>query len=121
MTASLGGFGYRQQLSTQHRISTSFLADPVKVAISKCVASGRFVAPNGSLMRTHPIGVIGVAMSEEEAWRLATELGRCTHIDLRCILSCCIEVAIIRGLLRGEVLDEGVDAVIQRSYKWVKQ
>jgi hypothetical protein len=99
----------------------SFLSNPIDVATEKWIGSGRYLAPNGSLMRTHPIGVIGVSMSEEETWKLSVEIGRVTHVDPRCVVSCCIEVAVIRGLLRGEILDEdGVNECIERSYDWVK-
>jgi ADP-ribosylglycohydrolase len=99
----------------------SFLSNPIDVATEKWVDSGRYLAPNGSLMRTHPIGVIGVSMSEEETWKLSVEIGRVTHVDPRCVVSCCIEVAVIRGLLRGEILDEdGVNECIEGSYDWVK-
>lgn len=77
--------------------SSSFLTNPIQVATTKLIGSKRFLAPNGSLMRTHPIGVIGVSMSEEETWRLATDVGRCTHVDPRCVVSCCIEVARYSG------------------------
>ena len=71
-------------------------------------------------MRTHPIGVIAVGCAEEEAWQLSVDVGRTTHVDPRCVVSCCISVGLIRGLLRGEILDEeNVDAAIERAYKWV--
>jgi ADP-ribosylglycohydrolase len=99
----------------------SFLSNPIEIATQKWIESRRYLAPNGSLMRTHPIGVIGVSMSEEETWKLSVEIGRVTHVDPRCVVSCCIDVAVIRGLLRGDILDEdGVNECIERSYDWVK-
>jgi ADP-ribosylglycohydrolase len=99
----------------------SFLSNPIDVVTEKWIDSGRYLAPNGSLMQTHPIGVIGWSMSEEETWKLSVEIGRVTHVDPRCVVSCCTEVAVIRGLLRGEILDEdGVNECIERSYDWVK-
>jgi ADP-ribosylglycohydrolase len=99
----------------------SLLSNPIDVATEKWIDSRRYLAPNGSLIRTHPIGVIGVSMSEEETWKLSVEIRRVTHVDPRCVVSCRIEVAVIRGLLRGEILDEdGVNECIERSYDLVK-
>jgi hypothetical protein len=73
-------------------------------------------------MRTHPIGVIGVGLSEKDALELSISVGWTTHVDPRCTVSCCIEVALIRGLLRCEIIDEeDVNACIERCYKWVKE
>ncbi|OAL47498.1 ADP-ribosylglycohydrolase [Pyrenochaeta sp. DS3sAY3a] len=102
--------------------SKEFVSDPFGTATERWVKSRRSIAPNGSLMRTHPIGVIGVSMSEEETWSLSVSIGRTTHVDPRCVVSCCIQVALIRSLLRGEIVDEqGLNACIERSYDWVKQ
>lgn len=101
--------------------SKNYLNDPVGTATQRWGHSGRYQAPNGSLMRTHPIGVIGVGMSEVETFELSAGIGRTTHVDPRCVVSCCIEVALIRGLLRGDILDEkDIDACIERTYDWVK-
>ncbi|KAH8702710.1 ADP-ribosylglycohydrolase-domain-containing protein [Phaeosphaeriaceae sp. PMI808] len=101
--------------------NSTFLDNPADCATERWIKTQRHAAPNGSLMRTHPIGVIGIGMSEEKTWELSAEVGRTTHVDPRCVLSCCIEVAIIRGLLRGEIADEeAVNACIDRSYEWVK-
>ncbi|KAF2816889.1 ADP-ribosylglycohydrolase [Mytilinidion resinicola] len=98
-----------------------FLTTPTKMAIAAWIKSKRSNAPNGSLMRTHPISVIGVGLTEEATWRAATEVGRTTHADPRCVVSCCISVGLIRAMLRGEVRkEEDVDACIERSYAWVK-
>lgn len=98
-----------------------YLDNPIRAAIRRWVNSGRFQAPNGSLMRTHPIGVIGVGMSEEATMQLSVGIGRTTHVDPRCVVSCCIEVALIRGLLRGDIRnEEGLNACIERCYAWVK-
>lgn len=98
----------------------NYLRDPKTVATEKWIESNRFNAPNGSLMRTHPIGVIGIGMSEEEAWELATAVGGTTHVDPRCTVSCCIEVSVIRGILRGEIRDEeGLNEAIEQAYDWV--
>lgn len=101
--------------------SSNYLEDPSGIATKKWLNSSRYNAPNGSLMRTHPIGVLGLGMSEQETWDLSVGVGWTTHVDPRCTVSCCIEVALIRGLMRGEILnEEHVNACIERSYEWVR-
>jgi ADP-ribosylglycohydrolase len=72
-------------------------------------------------MRTHPIGIIGVGLSESKTRNLAIKVGSTTHVDPRCAVSCCIQVALIRGLLRGEIVNEtDVNKCIARSYRFVR-
>ncbi|PVH90968.1 ADP-ribosylglycohydrolase [Periconia macrospinosa] len=97
-----------------------YLAAPFSTAVTRWVKTARHVAPNGSLMRTHPIGIIGVGMSEEACWRLTADVGRTTHADPRCTVACCISVGLIRGLLRGEISrEDDVNEAIERAYAWV--
>ncbi|KAF1992930.1 ADP-ribosylglycohydrolase [Amniculicola lignicola CBS 123094] len=97
-----------------------YLKDPVDMATQRWIKTARHVAPNGSLMRTHPIGVFCVGLSEEAAWKVAADIGRTTHVDPRCVVSCCISVGLIRGLLRGEIqTEEDLDKAIERAYDWV--
>jgi ADP-ribosylglycohydrolase len=70
--------------------SERFLEDPIRLATYKWEKGGRNAAPNGSLMRTHPIGIIGFGLTEEETWRLAVDVGSTTHADPRCKVACCI-------------------------------
>ncbi|KAF2658161.1 ADP-ribosylglycohydrolase [Lophiostoma macrostomum CBS 122681] len=98
----------------------SYLSDPTATATTHWRKSHRHVAPNGSLMRTHPIALFCVGFPETAAWRVAADVGRTTHVDPRCVVSCCIVVCLIRGLVRGEITgEEDVDAAIERSYAWV--
>lgn len=46
-------------------------------------------------MRTHTVGVIGVNMEEERCWELSVKIGRVTHVDPRCVVSYCIQVALV--------------------------
>ncbi|KAF2792743.1 ADP-ribosylglycohydrolase [Melanomma pulvis-pyrius CBS 109.77] len=99
---------------------TDYLKDPADMATKRWIKTARHVAPNGSLMRTHPIGVICVGLPEEEAWKIAAAVGRTTHVDPRCVVACCISVGMIRGLLRGEILTEAhMNKAIERAYTWV--
>ncbi|KAF2473009.1 ADP-ribosylglycohydrolase [Lindgomyces ingoldianus] len=101
-------------------MNPDYLKDPVDIATKRWLKTRRHAAPNGSLMRTHPIGVICVGLSEVETWNVATEVGRTTHVDPRCVVACCISVGLIRGMIRGEILSEGdVDKAIERAYSWV--
>jgi len=96
------------------------LEEPFDIATKVCIKTARHIAPNGSLMRTHLIGVICVGLPEEAAWEVSIAVGRTTHADLRCVVSCCISVGIIRGLLRGETfLETYVNEAIERAYEWV--
>lgn len=84
------------------------------------VSSEYNAAPNGSLMRTHPLGVICVDKSHGETFRIATEFSLVTHADPRCVVACCISTALIRGILRGEVqIEKDIDAVIDAAFEWV--
>lgn len=99
--------------------STHFLQNPLKCATERWMNGGRKAAPNGSLMRAHPIGVIGVNLTEEQTWRLSVDVGRTTHVDPRCVVACCISVGVIRQLLRGQIqTTKDMDAAIERAYEW---
>lgn len=99
-----------------------FLQDPFKCATDRWIKGGRSGAPNGSLMRTHPIGVLGVNLTEEQTWRLSVDVGRTTHVDPRCVVACCISVGLTRQLLRGQIKTEkDMDAAVERAYEWVRR
>ncbi|KAE8378179.1 ADP-ribosylglycohydrolase-domain-containing protein [Aspergillus bertholletiae] len=98
-----------------------FLDDPIGTAYRHWRNSNCNAAPNGSLMRTHPLGIICLGLTLEETFQLAADFSRVTHADPRCIVSCCLSTALIRGMLRGEVTSEqDVDEMITRSALWVK-
>ena len=99
----------------------AFLESPEDVARKRWIKSGRYVAPNGSLMRTHPLGIICVGLNLERTFQTAANMSVVTHADPRCVVACCISTALIRGILRGEVLIEAdVDTILQQAYDWVK-
>ncbi|KAF1926928.1 ADP-ribosylglycohydrolase [Didymella exigua CBS 183.55] len=102
--------------------SKQFLQDPFKCATGRWIKGGRVAAPNGSLMRTHPVGVIGVNLTEEQTWRLSVDVGRTMHVDPRCVVACCISVGLIRQLLCGQTqTEQDMDAAVERAYKWVRK
>lgn len=99
-----------------------YLSDPFGCATDRWIKSSRNAAPNGSLMRTHPIGVIGVNLTEEQTWQLSVRVGRATHVDPRCVVACCISVGLVRQLLRGQIeTEKDMDAAIERAYDWVRK
>ena len=101
---------------------TKYLEEPHKITAAKWESSGRKAAPNGSLMRTHPIGVIGIGLHEEDTLSLSIDVGWTTHVDPRCAVSCCIEMALVRDMLCGEIMNEAhVNDCIERCYKWLEE
>ncbi|PGH03931.1 hypothetical protein GX51_03767 [Blastomyces parvus] len=102
--------------------SIGYLDNPAQAAYNCWVKSNRHVAPNGSVMRTHPLGIICLASTLPEAFQAAAELSSITHADPRCIVSCCAVTGLIRGILRGEVLNEGnVDEMIGEAFAWADE
>lgn len=102
--------------------SKGFDTEPEKVARGYWEETGRRVAPNGSLMRTHPLGIICMFRTEEEALEVAATLSRVTHVDPRCVLACVLGTGLVRALLRGEVLEESdLDEVVTRAIKWYQE
>ncbi|PGH12896.1 hypothetical protein AJ79_03996 [Helicocarpus griseus UAMH5409] len=99
-----------------------YLSNPAQIAYDCWVKSNRNIAPNGSLMRTHPLGVICLAATLPETFRTATNYSIITHADPRCIVACCTVTGLVRGILRGEVLHEGnVDGIIEEAFEWVDE
>ncbi|EGC42667.1 ADP-ribosylglycohydrolase [Histoplasma capsulatum var. duboisii H88] len=82
----------------------------------------KYLAPNGSLMRTHPLGVMCISATLPETFQIAADYSAITHADPRCIVSCCTVTGLIRGILRGQVLNEGnVDEIIEKAFVWVDE
>lgn len=100
---------------------TDFLADPTATAYRHWARGNYKAAPNGSLMRTAPLGVLCIDRTAEETFATAAEFSAITHADPRCVVSCCLVSGLVRGILRGEVLDESdVDEFIERSLEWAE-
>ncbi|POR33670.1 Uncharacterized protein TPAR_06129 [Tolypocladium paradoxum] len=76
-------------------------------------------APNGSLMRTHPLGLMCLERTVEETFQVAADYSVVTHVDPRCIVSCAIGTALVRGLVRQEVCTEtDIDDMVELAIKW---
>ncbi|KAL1957526.1 hypothetical protein VTO42DRAFT_5752 [Malbranchea cinnamomea] len=100
----------------------AYLSNPARTAYRCWIKSNRKMAPNGSLMRTHPLGIICLAYTLEETFHIAAEFSTITHADPRCVVACCISTALIRGMLRGEVLnEEDLDLILEEAYKWADE
>lgn len=96
-----------------------YLDDPEKKARMHWVKGNFNAAPNGSLMRTHPVGLMCLNKTVEETYEAAAKYSVVTHVDPRCVVSCVIGTALVRGLVRGEVRTEtDVDAVIEHATAW---
>lgn len=96
-----------------------FEEDPETAAMAYWVRTGRRIAPNGSLMRTHPLGLMCLWRSEEETFALAASISRVTHVDPRCVVACVIGTGLVRGVVRGEVeTEEDIDGLIGRAVAW---
>ncbi|KOS22338.1 Uncharacterized protein ESCO_002022 [Escovopsis weberi] len=99
--------------------SKDYLEDPQGAARRFWVKGGHKAAPNGSLMRTHPVGLFCVGKTLDETFQMALDFSVVTHADPRCVISCVIGSALIRGLVRREVRTEAdVDALISKALEW---
>jgi ADP-ribosylglycohydrolase len=99
-----------------------FAEVPERVAREYWERTGKRVAPNGSLMRTHPLGLICLFRGEGEAFEVAAAISRVTHVDPRCVLACVVGTGLVRTVVRGEVTGEGdIDALLQRAVEWYKE
>ncbi|KAK4221000.1 ADP-ribosylglycohydrolase-domain-containing protein [Podospora fimiseda] len=76
-------------------------------------------APNGALMRTHPLGIMTTFRPELEAFEAAANLCKPTHFDPRCVISCVIGTGLVRACMRGEIRHEQhIDALVNRAVAW---
>ncbi|KAK2608490.1 hypothetical protein QQS21_002952 [Conoideocrella luteorostrata] len=99
----------------------NFLDDPEGRARNHWKNSSYHIAPNGSLMRTHPLGLLCLRKSLEETFETAAAYSVITHVDPRCIISCAVGTGLIRGLIRQEVRTEAdLDSVIEKALSWWK-
>ncbi|KAH7131492.1 ADP-ribosylglycohydrolase-domain-containing protein [Dactylonectria estremocensis] len=99
----------------------AYLDDPEAKAREHWTKGNYKAAPNGSLMRTHPVGLMCLNKSVEETFEVAARYSVVTHVDPRCVISCVIGTALVRGLVRGEIRTvEDMDAMIDTAVTWYK-
>jgi len=99
-----------------------FLSHPAETAYTYWDKTGRDIAPNGSVMRTTPVGVICINKSEQETFAEAIKLGAVTHADPRCALSVAVVSALVRALCRDEIKDEAdIDTLLERGWAYMVQ
>ncbi|KAK4169830.1 ADP-ribosylglycohydrolase-domain-containing protein [Cladorrhinum sp. PSN259] len=100
--------------------TSDFEENPEGAARAQWEKMGKQAAPNGAVMRTHPLGLMMALREEEqEAFELAREMACTTHVDPRCVVSCVIATGLVRACVRGEVVSEGdVDQLIERGKAW---
>ncbi|KAM0343410.1 hypothetical protein ACHAPU_008591 [Fusarium lateritium] len=102
--------------------SKSYLDDPEGTARKFWVTGKYNAAPNGSLMRTHPLGLMCLSKSVEESFQIAADFSVVTHVDPRCVVSCAIGTALVRGLVLGEIHEERhVDELIETGISWYNE
>ncbi|KAK2755563.1 hypothetical protein FQN54_006503 [Arachnomyces sp. PD_36] len=102
-------------------LNSEFPTNPSAVAYKLWNSTNRNIAPNGSLMRTHPLGVICLNQpSLASTFEIAAKFSIITHADPRCVVSCCIVTGLIRGILKGEVTTEtDMESIIDKAFAWV--
>lgn len=97
----------------------TYLTDPEGTARKHWQHSNYKVAPNGSIMRTHPLGLMCINKTLEETFQIAADYSVVTHVDPRCIISCAIGTALIRGLIRQEICkEEHIDDIVGKGIAW---
>jgi ADP-ribosylglycohydrolase len=100
----------------------NFLSHPSETAYAYWDKNGRSIAPNGSLMRTTPIGIICMKKSEEETFEEAIRMGAVTHADPRCALSVAVVSCLVRALCREEIKHEAdINALLERGWTYMGQ
>lgn len=99
-------------------LNPEYLNASENTAYKHWVKSGRHVAPNGSLMRTHPLGIICLSFSREDTYKAARDCSRISHVDPRCVFSCCICTVLISEMLKDEITKEvDIDQVLEHAFK----
>jgi ADP-ribosylglycohydrolase len=97
----------------------TYLDDPEATARDVWTRGKRNMAPNGSVMRTHPLGLMCLDKTVEETFDVAARFSAITHVDPRCILACAVGTALVRGLVRGEVTkEEHIDDLLDAGLAW---
>ncbi|KAL7929691.1 ADP-ribosylglycohydrolase domain-containing protein [Trichoderma chlorosporum] len=99
--------------------SKTFLDDPEGTARKHWRNTNCKIAPNGSIMRTHPLGLMCIHKSLDDTFQIAADYSVVTHVDPRCIISCAIGTGLIRGLVRQEIYEEEhIDHIVSKAVAW---
>lgn len=99
-----------------------FLSHPAETAYAHWDKTGRDNAPNGSIMRTTPVGVVCMNKPERETFKEAICMGAVTHADPRCALSVAIVSALVRALCRDEIKHEAdIEALLERGWAYMAE
>ncbi|KAF7627381.1 putative ADP-ribosylglycohydrolase [Aspergillus flavus] len=97
----------------------TYLDDPEAAARRHWTNCKYNVAPNGSLMRTHPLGLVCLDRNLDETFDLGAAFSVVTHVDPRCVASCAIGTALVRGLVLREIHTEAdIDSMIGAAIHW---
>ncbi|KFA52371.1 hypothetical protein S40293_05993 [Stachybotrys chartarum IBT 40293] len=101
--------------------SKAYLQNPEGAARRHWASRGYKAAPNGSLMRTHPLGLMCLGKTIDQTFQTAADFSVVTHVDPRCIISCAIGTALVRGLVLGEIhVERDIGDTIERAIQWWK-
>jgi ADP-ribosylglycohydrolase len=122
--AELGDKGGAGLGSTTARVVSheAFLKDPQAAARAVWEASGKSFKPNGGIMRTAMIGVVGmldedVAGAEARVIEYTRRICTTTHTDPLCVASCLMATLLVARLVRCEPeackSPEEIEALIQ--------
>ncbi len=106
--------------------SAGFAEEPERVAREYWERTGKRVAPNGSLMRTHTLGVMCYSVGQDEAFGLAASISRVTHVDPRCVVACVIGTGLVRQLAKGGfeagvIGEKEVDVLVEKAIDWYQR
>ncbi|KAJ6445459.1 RING finger domain-containingprotein [Purpureocillium lavendulum] len=97
----------------------TYLDDPEGTARRHWANSKYNAAPNGSLMRTHPLGLVCLSKTLEETFETAAAFSSVTHVDPRCVVACAIGTALVRGLVLREVRKEAdIEGMVDAAIDW---
>jgi len=86
--------------------SPGFIDDPYSASKRIWEISGRYLAPNGGIMRTSPLGIWRY-WEKDEVIKNAEDVCRITHFDPRCVGSCVAVCIAISSFLNG--IDDPVE------------
>ncbi|KAF3923431.1 hypothetical protein ABW21_db0206868 [Orbilia brochopaga] len=98
---------------------TDFLENPAAVSKQRWHATKCINAANGAVMRTSIIAPMYINATEDDCYRAAVDIALVTHADPRCLVSCVAVVALLRGLMNGELTKESqIDEYLERAWNW---